>query len=87
MARYDLEISRTAERQLRRLPRADQARVVQAMLQLATDPYPRGARKLLGYDDVFRIRVGQYRVLYSVSEATVIVVVLKIGQRRDVYRR
>ncbi|MCY4014977.1 MAG: type II toxin-antitoxin system RelE/ParE family toxin [Gammaproteobacteria bacterium] len=87
MARYDLEISRTAERQLRRLPRADQARVVQAMLQLATDPYPRGTRKLLGYDDVFRIRVGQYRVLYSVSEATVIVVVLKIGHRRDVYRR
>ena len=57
------------------------------MLRLATDPYPRGTRKLLGYDDVFRIRIGQYRVLYSVSEATVIVVVLKIGHRRDVYRR
>ena len=57
------------------------------MLQLADDPYPRGARKLLGYDDVFRIRVGRYRVLYSVSEATVIVVVLKIGHRRDVYQR
>lgn len=57
------------------------------MLQLADDPYPRGARKLLGFDDVFRIRVGRYRVLYSVSKATVIVVVLKIGHRRDVYQR
>ena len=86
MASYDLEISRTAEKQLRRLPRSDQARIVQAIVRLATDPYPNGARKLLGYDDVFRIRVGRYRVLYSVAEATVVVVVLKIGQRKDVYR-
>ena len=87
MASYDLEISRTAEKQLRRLPRSDQTRVAQAVLQLAADPYPRGARKLLGYDDVFRIRVGRCRVLYSVAEARVVVVVLKIGQRKDVYRR
>ena len=86
MASYDLQISRTAEKQLRRLPRSDKARVAQAMLQLAADPYPKGARKLTGYDDVFRIRVGRYRVLYSVSAATVVVVVLKIGQRKDVYR-
>ena len=86
MASYDLQISRTAEKQLRRLPRSDKARVVQAMLQLATDPYPKGTRKLTGYDDVFRIRAGRYRVLYSVSAATVVVVVLKIGRRKDVYR-
>ena len=86
MARYELEISRTAEKQLGRLPRADQERVARVMLALADDPFPGRARKLSGYDDVFRVRAGRYRILYSVSERTLIIVVLKVGHRRDVYR-
>ena len=86
MARLELRVSRSAEKQLRKLPRTDQARVAQAMLALADDPFPKGARKLLGYRDVFRIRIGPYRVLYSVSETELIVVVLKVGHRRGVYR-
>jgi mRNA interferase RelE/StbE len=45
-----------------------------------------GSRKLTGYDDVFRIRVGRFRVLYSVSDARLVILVLKIGHRKDVYR-
>lgn len=86
MARYEIEISRTAEKQLGRLPRADQERVARTMLALADDPFPRGARKLSGYDDVFRVRAGRYRILYSVSEGALIIVVLKVGHRREVYR-
>ena len=86
MARYEIEISRTAEKQLRRLPRDDQERVASAMLALADNPFPRGARKLSGYDDVFRVRAGRYRILYSVSGHALIIVVLKVGHRRDVYR-
>ena len=86
MARYEVEISRTAERQLRRLPRADQARVARVMLGLADNPFPRGTRKLSGYDDVFRVRAGRFRILYSVSERVLVIVVLKVGHRKDVYR-
>ena len=86
MARYEVEISRTAERQLRKLPRADQARVARVMLALADNPFPRGTRKLSGYDDVFRVRAGRHRILYSVSERALIIVVLKVGHRKDVYR-
>ena len=53
---------------------------------LAADPHPPGMRKLQGYADVFRIRVGTYRVLYSVESARLVIVVLKVGQRKDVYR-
>ena len=56
------------------------------MLALADDPIPRGTRKLSGYDDVFRVRVGRYRILYSVSDTEVIIVILKIGHRKNVYR-
>ena len=86
MARYEVEISRSAEKQLRSLPRADQVRVARKMLALADDPFPRGVRKLSGYDDVFRVRSGRYRILYSVSERTLVVAVLKVGHRGDAYR-
>ncbi len=86
MASYRLEISGTAEKQLRKLDQQDQVRVLRAVQQLAQDPHPRGCRKLAGYDDVFRIRVGVFRVLYSVDGRSVVVVVLKIGHRKDVYR-
>lgn len=86
MVRYSIEISRTAEKRLKKLRRDDQRRVVTAILALGDDPHPRGSRKLAGYDDVFRIRVGSYRVLYSVSGRKLIIIVLKIGHRKDVYR-
>ncbi len=86
MARYEVRISRTAERQLRKLERSEQRRVAKTMLELGDEPRPRGSRKLSGFDDVFRIRVGRYRILYSIHGDTLIVSVLKIGHRRGVYR-
>ena len=86
MARHSIEISRTAEKQLKRLNRDNQRRVVKAIVALAEDPRPPGSRKLAGYDDVFRIRVGPYRVLYSVSGKKLVIIILKIGHRKDVYR-
>ena len=86
MARNRLEICRTAERQLRKLPRDEQKRVAKAILALSAEPLPRGSRRLAGYDDVFRIRVWRYRVLYSVSSRGVVVIIVKAGERKDVYR-
>jgi len=53
---------------------------------LGEDPHPPGSRKLSGYTDVFRIRVGVFRVLYSVERRRLIVIILKLGHRKDVYR-
>ena len=86
MAKYKIEISRTAERQLKKLSKDDQERVVAAILALAKDPLPKGSRKLAGYEDVYRIRVAHFRILYSRGARTLIVIVLKIGHRKDVYR-
>jgi len=61
--------------------------VVKAMVSLGNDPYPKGSRKLTGYDDVFRIRAGVFRILYSVSAKKLIIIILKIGRRKDVYRK
>ncbi len=87
MASYEIEITRTAEKRFRKLPSQDQGRLAKALLALATNPLPRGARKLQGYEDVFRIRVGAYRILYSIEERRLIVIILKIGHRQDIYSR
>ena len=84
MARYEIEITRTAEKQLKRLERPDQERVVREILTLAGEPFPRGSRKLSGYEDVYRIRVGHFRVIYSVSGTTLIIIILKMGHRKDI---
>jgi len=86
MAKYSIEISATAEKQLKKLPKADKKKVSQAMLSLAEDAFPRGTKKLTGYDDMYRIRVGRYRILYSVEGKKLIIIILKIGHRKDVYR-
>jgi mRNA interferase RelE/StbE len=86
MASYRIEVSATAERQIRRLPRADQIRVVRVIQALSVNPRPLGCRKLSGHDDVFRVRIGRFRVLYSIEDRRLIIIVLKVGDRKDVYR-
>ena len=86
MASYDIEITRTAEKQLKALPGEDQRRLATAIQALADEPRPRGSRKLTGYEDVFRVRVGRYRILYSVSDRKLIIIILKLGHHREIYR-
>ncbi len=86
MPTYRVEISATAERQLRKLSRDEQIRVVRVIQRLSADPRPAGCRKLSGYDDVFRVRVGRFRILYSIEDRRLVVIVLKLGDRKDIYR-
>lgn len=86
MASYSVEISSTAERQIRKLGAQDRLRVLRAIHDLGITPRPPGCRKLRGYDDVFRIRVGRFRILYSIEDRRLVVIVLKVGDRRAIYR-
>jgi mRNA interferase RelE/StbE len=86
MPTYEIEVSSTAERQLRKLSRIDRLRVLRAIVGLGTNPRPAGCRKLSGFDDVFRIRVGRFRVLYAIEDRRLVLIVLKVGDRKDVYR-
>jgi mRNA interferase RelE/StbE len=86
MAKYQIEISKTAEKQLKKIDKLHQIRIVDAILQLSINPAPFGSKKLAGFDDVFRIRIGNYRVIYSLEGKKLLIIVLKIGHRKDVYR-
>lgn len=83
---FRIKIKKSAGRELASLPKRDKRRVVSAIEALAADPPPEGVRKLVGAADAFRIRVGDYRILYRVAEGIVTVFVIRIDHRKDAYR-
>lgn len=81
-----IEFSNSALRDFKALDREAQRRIAPRIDALGTDPFPSGSRKLQGESDLFRIRAGDYRVIYRVDGKRVTVLILKIGHRRDIYR-
>lgn len=87
MAAYRILIKASAGRELERLgTKSDRARIVERIQALADDPRPHGYEKLAGYSDRFRIRQGNYRIVYLVDDQRHAVTIFKIGDRKDVYR-
>ncbi len=85
MASYKLLIKPSAAKELEALPKKDRKRVVSRIRILADEPRPPGCEKLSGHD-LYRVRQGDYRILYTVQDADLMVVIFTIGHRREVYR-
>ena len=86
MAKYELRIKKSAAKELEAVSRkADRQRLVQQIQSLADNPRPPGCKKLSG-SNKYRIRQGNYRIVYSVEDDKLVVYVVKIGDRKDVYK-
>jgi len=83
---YRIEIKRSARKQLLALGRRDQGGVMAAIADLARVPRPEGARKIVGTENAFRIRVGDYRVVYTIVDRVLTVYIIRVAHRKDVYR-
>lgn len=83
---YRIEFARKAARQFQNLPAAVQKRLKPKIDALAHNPRPRGVKKLEGETDVYRIRVGGYRIIYQVQDKALIVLVVKLGDRKEIYK-
>jgi len=83
---YLVSILRRAQKEIEDLPTADAARVRAAIAGLAVDPRPPGCIKLTGRGG-WRIRIGDYRVIYEITDNQLLVTVIQVGNRRDIYRR
>lgn len=86
MAKYKIVISSSAEKILKKIPKKDLSKVISTIEALALDPNPHGSRKLAGEQAAFRVRQGNYRIIYEVQGQKLIILILKIGHRKDVYR-
>ena len=83
---YRLEVVRRAQKQLARIQSQDRERIIGEIDALAEDPKPPGSTKLRGYADTWRIRVGDYRVIYELDETAREIKVTRVAHRREAYR-
>ena len=83
---YRIEVTKSAERDLRDLPTDVAKRVVARIASLAENPCPNGVKKLAGMDDLYRIRVGDYRIIYEIRDAAILITVVRVRHRGTAYR-
>jgi mRNA interferase RelE/StbE len=86
MARYELRVKPSAGKDLRTLPKADVKRILARMQALRDDPRAQGCEKLSGASELYRVRQGVDRIVYSIDDDRVVVEVVRMGHRRAVYR-
>jgi mRNA interferase RelE/StbE len=85
MAKYNIEIKRSAVKEIRKLPSSEIKKILSAIKTLENDPRPHGCIKLT-QEEKYRIRVGQYRILYSIEDEALVIYIVKIAHRKDVYK-
>jgi len=84
MASYRITIKRSAAKEIVKIALTDRKRIIEKIRSLASEPRPPGSKKLSGQEK-YRIRQGDYRILYLIEDGELVIVVVKVGHRRDVY--
>lgn len=85
MARYEIEFKRSVDKDVRGIPASDLKKILLKIDSLRDNPRPPGSVKLAG-EEYYRIRQGAYRIVYEVQDTKLVIVVIKIGHRREIYR-
>jgi mRNA interferase RelE/StbE len=84
---FQIEIKPAAQRQIKKLPPSIQEKIFQALEELKFEPRPSNAKKMVGEENAYRVRVGKYRIVYEIYERVLLVVVVQVGHRREIYRK
>ncbi len=84
---YKIEWKQSAKKELRKLEKATISRIIRVVEDLSSDPHPTGCRKLQGSEHLYRVRVGNYRVVYSVENEVLLIEIIRVGHRKEIYRR
>lgn len=83
---YQIKVLRKASRQLKTLPKDVQSQIRSEIRTLSENPRPPGVKKLSGAGDFYRIRVGNYRIIYEIQDKVLLVLIVGVGHRREIYR-
>lgn len=86
MSHYKIEFLKTAEKEFYRLPKQIQERIAKKLEGLKTDPYPSGIKALTNGQGRLRLRVGDYRVIYRVENDVLVILIITVGHRKNIYR-
>ncbi|HEY9782010.1 MAG TPA: type II toxin-antitoxin system RelE/ParE family toxin [Leptolyngbyaceae cyanobacterium] len=83
---YEVEITPAAKRQIKKLTKSIQQLIVERLEELVDNPRPPGIVKMEGEENLYRVRVGDYRIIYEIQDSVLLIVVVKVGHRGNVYR-
>jgi mRNA interferase RelE/StbE len=86
VASYRLLIKPSAAKEIESAHKKDRLRIVKRIQDLSSDPRPPGCEKLSGHDEKYRVRQGTYRIVYTISDVSLVICIVKVGHRREVYR-
>lgn len=86
MGKFSLVFKQSVAKDLRGIPKKDVSRILKCFEALAEDPYGKGCEKLSGQER-YRLRQGSYRIVYEIQDDVLVVIVVKVGHRRDIYKR
>lgn len=86
MRTFQIIIAPSARKSLLSLPRAIQVAIAEKIDSLVSDPRPHGVKKLEGHKDRYRVRVGDYRIIYKIADKKLQILIIRIGHRKEVYR-
>ena len=85
MEKYKLQIKKSAEKELRKIPKRELIKIINKIQNLSEDPHPVGSIKISNQEK-YRLRIGNYRVLYKVEDNILTIFIIKVGHRKDIYR-
>ncbi|CAN5450748.1 type II toxin-antitoxin system RelE/ParE family toxin [soil metagenome] len=83
--KYTVQISAPARKQIKRMPKLEKKKILDKIDSLSNDPRPFGYKKLHYYNEYFRVRVGNYRIIYTIQDKQLVVVIVEVPDRRDAY--
>jgi len=83
---YAIKIKKNAQKSLAKISHPYQTKIIESIRNLSTEPRPSGCKKLVGRD-AWRIRIGDYRVIYEITDNELVILIVYIGHRREVYKR
>ena len=83
--KYTVQISAPARKQIKRMPKLEKKKILDKIDSLSDDPRPFGYKKLTYYNEYFRVRVGNYRIIYTIHDKQLLVVIVEVPDRRDAY--
>ncbi len=84
---YKIEWKRSAVKELKQLPKETVSRILKAVEELSSNPFPNQTKKLAASENSFRIRMGDYRIIYSIFSRILTIEIIRVGHRRDIYER
>lgn len=83
---YKIVFSKVVEKELSKIPKAELKKIQKKIEEMATDPFCHDCKKLRGEDDIYRVRQVDYRILYTVYKNKLIVLILNVGNRKEIYK-